>query len=117
MATLSAADAWSKLSTHQRQSLVEDCGLAPIAPIRVGTEGEILQTLEARPLAEWQTLCDALPQRFAKALTAASKLLEPKAVWVQLPKATLKTEQEVEAWLDAARKAIVNQLKDGPVIV
>jgi len=76
-----------------------------------------LRTLDARPLKEWQTLCDALPQRFAKALNAAAKLLEPKAVPVQLPKRTLKTEQEVDAWLDSARKVIVTQLKDGPVIV
>lgn len=117
MAKLTGSEVWAKLSTDQRQSILDQNDLSPVVPIRVGTEAEILSTLEARPLKEWQTLCDAIPQRFAKALNAASKQLEPKAVWVQLPKATLKTEQELDAWLATARKALVNQLKEGPVIV
>jgi superfamily II RNA helicase len=51
------------------------------------------------------------------ALEEAIRQLEPKAVRVTLPSATIKNEQELDIWMNEARTAITTQLKDGPVIL
>jgi hypothetical protein len=108
---------WKKLSAEQRQRVLDECDLKPVPDIRVGTEAELLTVLDGRSLAEWATLRDALGQRFANAATKAAKLLEPKAMHVKIPGGTLRTPEDVEKWLDAARKQLLAQLKDGPVIL
>ena len=60
---------------------------------------------------------DALRERFEKARLAAAQLLEPKAVRIELPSATLCTEQDLDNWLAAVRQAIMQRLKQGPVII
>ena len=50
-------------------------------------------------------------------MTEAAKLLEPKAHRITLPKATIKSEDEADAWLAQAKKQIIDNLKDGPVIL
>ena len=83
----------------------------------LGTEQEILSALRSSSLSERLNLLDAVPQRFARALEEASRLLEPKAVRVTLPSATIKDEVELDAWLDDVREQIAEKLKDGPVIL
>jgi superfamily II RNA helicase len=58
-----------------------------------------------------------VPQRFSRALDEASALLEPKAVRVVLPGATIRNATELDQWLSAARQQVEKQLKDGPVIL
>ena len=43
--------------------------------------------------------------------------LEPKAVRVTLPSATLRDEEELRTWLAQADARIRGQLRKGPVIV
>ena len=114
---LNKSDVWTKLTADQIKEILGSQDLGPIPAIKVGTEAEILQELENRSLREWQNLCDALPQRFSKALNAALKILQPKAVAVSLPKATLTSEPEVDVWLAEAKQEILKHLKTGPVVV
>jgi len=72
----------------------------------VGTEVEVIASLEAMGLEMWQARCDALPQRFQQAQREASKLIEPKVVYVTLPSATIHNEAELEAWLAQVRKQV-----------
>ena len=41
----------------------------------------------------------------------------PKAVRAQLPRGTLKTEGEIDEWLEKAKQELEEKLKQGPVIV
>ena len=41
----------------------------------------------------------------------------PKARKVDLPKATINNEQELESWLADAKKTVAKALKDGPAII
>ena len=83
----------------------------------VGTEADLVRTLDQTPLPTWKTKTDALPQQFSRAAMAAVKLLEPKAQRVHLISGTLKTEQEVKAWLAGAEKDLLAKLKNGPVVI
>ena len=83
--------------------------------VNVGTEEEVLTSLDIIGLEMWQARCDALPQRFQKAQHEAAKLIEPKVVYVKLPSATIHNDAELEAWVVRARKQIQENLKNGPV--
>jgi hypothetical protein len=115
MAALKVADAWSKLGDEQRQSLLVQHGLTAMPGIKVGTEDEVIASLEAMSLEMWQAQCDALPQRFQKTQRDAAKLIEPKVVYVTLPSTTIHSDAELETWLAQVRKQIQEKLKNGPV--
>lgn len=115
MAGLQHSDAWPKLTEAQRQSILDQHGLSTVPGIKVGTETEVIASLEAMRLDMWQARCDALPQRFQNALRDAAKLIEPKVVYVTLPSATIHNEAELDAWLAQVRKQIQERLKHGPV--
>ena len=115
IAALKQADAWPKLTNGQRQSILDQNGLTTVPGIKVGTEAEVIASLEAMSLEMWQARCDALPQRFQKAQRDAAKLIEPKVVYVTLPSATIHSDAELKAWLAKVEQQIKERMKDGPV--
>jgi hypothetical protein len=50
-------------------------------------------------------------------LVAAAELMEPEAQFVKLPNRTIKTEQDIDVWLNDAKAEIQKALKNGPVII
>jgi hypothetical protein len=114
---LEQSDVWQRSTSDQRNDLTAQFQLTPPAMMPVGTEQDILSALRSSSLSERRNLLDAIPQRFTRALEEATRLLEPKAVRVTLPSATIKNEAELDAWLDEARERIIERLKDGPVIL
>ncbi|MHC5536812.1 BREX system P-loop protein BrxC [Singulisphaera rosea] len=114
---LEAADAWKGLNSVQRQSLTQQFGLDEIPAVSVGADDELLTTLDRIPLGSWRDKTDALSSRFAQALAAASKMLEPKIQTVRLTSGTLKTETEVRQWLSHQETALVAKLSDGPIVI
>ena len=96
MAALTASDNWKKLKADQRKQILADEGIDELPALSVGTEADLIRSLEQTALPAWKTKTDALPQQFARAAMAAAKLLEPKTQRVHLTSGTLKTEQEVK---------------------
>ena len=86
-------------------------------PIATGTEAEVLESLQTISLSTWKDRREALPAKFAQARLAAAKILEPKAVRVALPACTLHNEAEAKDWLKQVEKLVLEQLKNGPVVV
>jgi hypothetical protein len=114
---LAASDLWSRLTDEQRAALTGTCQLTHPAKAAIGTDAEILAALQARTLADRRNLLDAVPQRFARALQEASKLLEPEAVRVSLPGATIHNLADLDPWFAQVRQQVEEQLKTGPVIL
>ena len=110
---------WQQLSPEQRNALLAEQKLtlldAPI--IKVGGTDEVLATLEKMSLSALADRVAALSSRFDAVLVAAAELMEPEAQFVKLPGRTIKTDQEIEVWLNDARATIQNALKNGPVII
>lgn len=106
-----------KLPDEQLASLLAQHGVLETPAINVGSDKELLSSLDQRPLSAWKMLCDALPQKFERVLTDAVKLLEPQAVRVTLPSRTLRTPEEVNAWIEDVRAMLAEQLKNGPIII
>jgi hypothetical protein len=116
-ARLQASEPWQKLQPAQREELMTQCGLVVVTEPKVADEVELLQSLDTVSLSDWQTLTDALLQRFQNALVAAAQLLEPEAVQVKLPSRRLASEPEVDEYLGEARKIIMDEINAGrPVI-
>ncbi len=116
-AQLAASSLWNRLSDDQRAMLNNTYQLTPSGRDPGGTEAEIIAALEARSLTDRHNLLDAIPQRFARALDEAGRLLEPKAQRVVLPGATLKTTAELDLWLQQVRTLVAEKIQDGPVIL
>ena len=114
---LEASQVWGRLTADQRSTLATTCQLTAPAKAPIGTDDEILGALGARTLTDQRNLLDAVPQRFSRALDEASRLLEPKAVRLTLPGATIKTTAELDQWIAEVRAQVEPKLKDGPVIL
>jgi hypothetical protein len=114
---LTESEVWQKLPEDDRGRILRQQGLGEVAPVKLGTQKDVLTTLQQRTLPSWQDHLDALPTRFEKARVEAAKRSEPKASTVKVPAATLRNEEDVDLWLDAVRGKIMEYLQDGPVII
>ena len=59
----------------------------------------------------------ALPARFDNVVVAAAELLEPEAQIIQVPKRMLKTEQDIDTWMDEVKEQLKAALSKGPVVI
>jgi hypothetical protein len=118
MAALDASADWQQLDENQKADIIARCALQPADQPDVSTEQALLQSLDAISLDDWTSRTDALTQRFQNALVEATRLLRPEAVRAKLPSRTLSTRDEVDAWLDEARRIIMEYVdSDRPVIL
>jgi hypothetical protein len=116
-----AADAsWKTLGEKNkpaREAIVSFHRLGPPVDISVGTEDELVAALGSRSLTSWSELIAAIPGQFDAARREAAKALEPKAQSVKLPSATIKSKDDLAAWLKTAEATIAARLAEGPVIL
>lgn len=114
---LAASQVWGRLSDAQRATLTTKHQLNAPAKEPFSTDEEIITALRASALPDRRNWLDAVPQRFARALDEASQMLEPKAVRVILPSATIKNTAELDQWVADVREQVEEKLKNGPVIL
>ena len=58
-----------------------------------------------------------MPSRFANVATAAAELCEPEAQFITVPRRTLKTEAEIEAWLAELEEELKQAIFRGPIVI
>jgi hypothetical protein len=116
-AQLEADSSWQKLPEVKRTEFRQSCGITPAADLSVGTLDDLIKALQMHPLKVWNDRIDSLPVRFACAREMAARELEPKSQTVNIPRRTLKTEEEIDTWV----KEVTDQLKEaftkGPVVI
>jgi hypothetical protein len=119
MARLKADTNWQQLDPEQRNSLLAEqkLTLADAPRINVASTEEVAATLEQITLSALTDRVAAMPSRFDAVLVGAAELMEPEAQFVKLPNRTIKTEQDIDAWLNDAKAEIQKALKSGPVII
>jgi hypothetical protein len=106
VAELEAWEEWSKLEPADQQSILADAKLAPTDPPDVSSDAKLLDVLDASPLNAWQDRIGLVPGRRDQARQRAAKQLEPESVSVTLPPATIKTQDDLEGYLDLVRARI-----------
>ena len=116
-AELEADDSWTQLSTDQRASIAGQCDIQAIDGLQMATQAELIAAMQAYPVSGWDDRIDALSGRFSRARELAAKLLEPETQTIEIPRRTLKSSDDVQAWLDEAGKLLNEAVAKGPVII
>ena len=117
IATLAGNDIWKRLDSNQQAGILIAVGLtAPVKP-DVSSDEALGRHLDGRPLRVALAERDAIPGRMQQAIERAAKLLEPKVQTITLERNTLRSEQELDAWLERQKTRLLDGLKQGPVLV
>jgi hypothetical protein len=108
---------WQELTPEQKNELLSEQNLTePDKPdIHVETTEDILKTLRKYPFAMIKDRIAAMPARFDKVLEEAARELEPEVKFVKLPKRTLKTQADVDQWVEEVRQQLMDAVDNGPV--
>ena len=114
---LEGAASWQQIEPAQRDGILARLHIKAATVGVLGTEQEVLSSLQQASLQDWRTRTAALPQLFANARSAADRLVEPKTRHVKLASDTLRTEDDVRAWARKTERELVEQVKQGPVVV
>jgi hypothetical protein len=119
MTRLDADSNWQQLEPEQRNSLLaaQKLTLTDAPKVQVANTDEVLATVDRLSLSSFADRVAAIDSRFDAVLVAAAELMEPKAQFVKLPSRTIKTDDDIEAWLLDAKQTIAQALKKGPVIL
>jgi hypothetical protein len=110
---------WNQLEPEQREQLLALHHLqdADEPMVEVKNSEEVLSTLERLPIDSFNDRIAALPARFSKVLEDAAKILEPEVKTVYIPRRTLKTEEEIDAWVNEVKTQLKSALVQGPIMI
>ena len=78
---------------------------------------DVLTTLDNCTLSMFADRVAAMPVRFDNVASAAAELCEPKAQFIQVPRRTLKTNEEIDAWVDDVKQQLKAALQNGPIMI
>ncbi|MFW5874810.1 MAG: BREX system P-loop protein BrxC, partial [bacterium] len=108
---------WQQLTPEQKHELLSEQNLtnSDKPEISVETTEDILQTLRKYPLAMLKDRIAAMSARFDKVLEEAALLLEPEVKFVKVPRRTLKTQADVDQWVEEVRQKLMDAVENGPV--
>lgn len=113
---LDAASEWAKLAPEDRAAILREVQLSTPEPTpKLGTLGELIESLAVCSPQRWTEKRDAVRGQLTRALNLAAHKLEPKVQPVTPPRRILRSEADLEAWMDEVRKAVLAKLSDGPV--
>lgn len=118
-ARLEADEHWNQLEPEQKHELRVPHGLIQnaIPRIEVQDTDAILKTLDAVSLSELQNRIAAMPRRYDQILFETARLMEPKAQEVLVPRRMLKTEEEIDSWLEDVEQQLKATVKKGPIVI
>ncbi|MBI4904787.1 MAG: BREX system P-loop protein BrxC [Acidobacteria bacterium] len=117
-AALERDESWRQLSEDERSAIYSQCGIVELPKLRVGTYQELVAALEQHPVAVWRDRIDALGGRFDQARENAARSLEPeKTQTVEIPRLTLKTEEDVDNWVAGVAEELKKAVAKGPVVI
>ena len=83
----------------------------------IGTEQEVLESVDRISLDDWRTRTAALPQWFTDARAEADRLVEPKTRHLKLESTTLRTPEDVKMWTRQTEQRLLEAVKHGPIVV
>jgi hypothetical protein len=101
---------WSKLEPADRESIIGEASLVAAAAPDVSSAEKLLAVLDDSPLGAWNDRISLVPSRRDQARLRAAKALEPESVSVSAPSATIKSEDDLNAYIDELRKRVMPHL-------
>ena len=110
---------WKKLSPEKRHELLFSQMLHEAArpDVKVQSTDQVLTTLARTSLDHFSAQVAALGSRFDTVADVAAKMCEPETQFIHLPRCTLKTEAEIDSWLEEVKKTCKAALEAGPIVI
>jgi hypothetical protein len=99
-------DDWGRLDQGDQEAIVSEAKLVVLEPPDVSTDAALLQALDATSLAAWSDRTSLVPGRRDQARQRAAALIEPESVTVTLPSATIKTADDLQAFVDGIQARV-----------
>ena len=112
---LENSESWRRIKPEKRQEILTRLRIAKESKGATGSEQEVLESLQRISLHGWRTGTAALPQQFADARAEADRLIEPRIRHIRLPATTLRTSEDVKAWIEKTEEDLLNHLEKGPI--
>jgi hypothetical protein len=116
-AKLEATEGWERLNKTQQQEILQDYDLLEPLPLGIGTDAELLDSLDRMPPAARRGRVREIPTALDEALLAIARQLEPRVRPVQLPRATLKTPDDVKEYVSVITSHLDSEIGKGPIVV
>ena len=114
---LEQAESWRRIDQARRGEILNRLRIERVSTGATGTEQEVLEALDRISLDDWRTRTAALPQLFAEARAEADRLIEPTIRRVHVTGATLRTPEEVRAWIRTTERELLDQVEHGPISI
>ena len=110
---------WQQLEPEQRYELMfaQSLHAAARPKVNVQSTGDVLATLDRCGLSMFADRVAALPSRFDNVAVSAAELCEPEIQFVNVPRRTLKTDDEIDAWTEEVNSKLKAALAKGPVSI
>lgn len=116
-ASLKGDISWQKISVEIQNSLMKECGIEDVPDFDLASFNALVSALSQFPLTSWNDRIDALPRRFNKLLELVAKELEPKTQTIEIPRRTLRSEADVQNWINELEETLKDSIKNGPIVV
>ncbi len=114
---LETDSSWNDLPGEERDRLWEESAILSPPDLSIGTLEDLMESLNLHPIPVWKDRIDALSGRFTRLREAAARALEPEARAIDLPHETLRTPEDVEAWLEKVRETLMERIRKSPIVV
>jgi hypothetical protein len=117
MKRLEEDENWNQLKQEQKLALLssQKLILSDEPKVDVSNTSAIIKTLQTISLSSFMDRVAAMPSRFETVATKAAELLEPEVKTISLSRRTLKSEEDIEAWLKETEAQLKSALADGPI--
>ena len=86
---LEAADNWAKIGQEDQKSILKSNELGPVPDLNIGSDLDLLNSLNDTALNEWNNRILAARTRGSQAREQIAKLLSPNAVTIRIPRTIL----------------------------
>lgn len=119
MGRLSGDSNWQQLEPEQRNQLLteERLTLSDQPKVQVQSTNDVLDTLHGCSLSTFVDRVAAMPSRFDNVAIGAAELCEPQIQFIHVPRRTLKTDEEIDAWAEEVKRQLKSALQNGPVSI
>ncbi len=115
--SLEASQEWQSLTETDRQRILNQNALGSVPQLNIGTDEELLATLDATSIASWEDKIAAPLGRVRKVREEVEKLLLPEAIHIFPRQATLKSVDEVDAYIATLRAEIITHIEAGNLVI
>ncbi|MFF8346233.1 BREX system P-loop protein BrxC [Cellulosimicrobium funkei] len=114
---LEASEAWGPLDEAERAELLASAGLEAEPAPDLSTTSAVLDAVRRRPLSAWAYAADAVEAQVRKAIEDAVRRTAPRAVSFTPPGRTLRSADDVEAYVAELRTQLTDALAAADTVV